>query len=75
MPRKSNSNHPCDGQLIHLHKLHLGLYARVAKKAKTSPSYVSLIANGRRWNDRIAQHLITELEILHKQAMKMPKPK
>ena len=47
--------------MIHLHKLHLGLYARVAKKAKSSASYVSLIANGRRRNDRIAQLLTAEL--------------
>lgn len=78
MPRKSNSTHLRDGRLIHLHKLHLGLYARVAKKAKSSASYVSLIANGRRRNERIAQQLVIELQRINKQMrelLEITKPK
>jgi hypothetical protein len=59
--------------MIHLHKLHLGLYARVAKKAKSSASYVSLIANGRRQNERIVQLLTAELQRIDKRIRELLK--
>jgi hypothetical protein len=49
------------GRLLELHSLHLGLYARAAKKFSVNPSYVSRVANGARNNDQIKTYLINEL--------------
>jgi transcriptional regulator with XRE-family HTH domain len=50
-----------DGRLLKLHRLHLGLYARVAKKLSVNPSYVSRVAQGKRTNERIRTQLLNEL--------------
>jgi hypothetical protein len=39
---------PDDLRLLQLHRRHLGLYARVGKKLKVTPGYVSRIASGQR---------------------------
>ncbi len=52
---------PTDARLLHLHKLHLGLYVRVGRKLKVSPGYVSRVANGNRDSPKIMAALMTEL--------------
>ena len=49
------------GRLPQIHQLHLGLYARVAKKLRISASYVSLVARQRRENPKIMGELAKEL--------------
>ncbi|MGA8152310.1 MAG: hypothetical protein WB952_15260 [Terriglobales bacterium] len=64
-----NSKHSKAGQngtdLLHIHKLHLGLYARVATDLGVSPSYVSLVANGIRRSEKIRRVLIHEIGKIH----------
>jgi len=48
-------------RLLEIHKLHLGLYARVADTLGLSPSYVSLVASGNRHSDRVRKALIKEI--------------
>ena len=55
-----NGNH-----LLRIHKLHLGLYARVATDLGVSPSYVSLVANGVRRSEKIERVLIQEIAKIH----------
>ncbi len=43
------------------HRLHTGVYARVAKKIGVNASYVSRVANGERQSERIMRALIAEL--------------
>ena len=38
-----------------------GLFARVARKLRIDPSYVSRVANGKRQNDRISQAIEADL--------------
>jgi hypothetical protein len=58
--RKLNEEH-----FLRIHKLHLGLYARVAEDLGVSPSYVSLVANGMRSSDRIRQVLVQQIARIH----------
>jgi hypothetical protein len=52
-------------RLLELHsRLHLGLNERVAKRLRVSPSYVSLVARGKRTNERIMAELVKELQRL-----------
>jgi len=51
--------------LLRIHKLHLGLYARVADDLGVSPSYVSLVANGMRRSDRIRKMLVQQIAKIH----------
>lgn len=51
--------------LLHIHKLHLGLYARVAENLGVSPSYVSLVANGMRSSDKIRNVLVQQIAKIH----------
>lgn len=57
----SNSDHE---RLLRIHQQHLGLYARVAKKLRTSPSYVSLVASRKRGNEKIMAELVRELRTM-----------
>jgi len=50
-----------DGRLLRCHKLHLGLYTRVAKDVRATAGYISLVAAGKRQNDKIRQAILTEL--------------
>ena len=66
--RKSNHNSRnglSEEQLLRIHKLHLGLYARVANELEVSPSYVSLVANGLRHSSRIQRLLAREIAKIH----------
>lgn len=64
-----NSKHSKAAQngthLLRVHKLHLGLYARVAEDLGVSPSYVSLVANGIRRSEKIHRVLIQEIAKIH----------
>lgn len=51
-------------QLLRWHRRHLGLFARVAGRARVAPSYVSLVARGFRRNERVTAALTQELEHL-----------
>lgn len=53
-------------RLLHLHKLHLGLYARVADQLGVSPSYVSLVANGIRRSDKVRMAVLDEISRIHR---------
>jgi hypothetical protein len=51
-----------DQRLLELHsRRHLGLDERVAKRLRVSPSYVSLVARGKRRNEVIMAELLKEL--------------
>lgn len=50
-----------DERLLHLHQLHLGLYARLAKRLSVTPGYVSRVAQGKRTSERIKMQLLNEL--------------
>lgn len=60
---KNNGNN--EEHLLRIHKLHLGLYARVADDLGVSPSYVSLVANGMRQSDRIRRVLAQHIAKIH----------
>jgi hypothetical protein len=51
-----------DDRLLHCHKLHLGLYARVAKNVDASATYISLVAAGKRRSERIKKAIMAELK-------------
>ena len=48
-------------KLIESHRQHLGLYKKVANILGISPGYVSLVANGKRENEKIKAELIRQL--------------
>jgi transcriptional regulator with XRE-family HTH domain len=50
-----------DDAMIKAHKLHLGLYRRVADKLGVSASYVSRVVAGERKGPNIRQALLDEL--------------
>jgi hypothetical protein len=47
--------------LLRCHRLHLGLYARVAKNLETTSGYISLVAAGKRQSERIRHAILSEL--------------
>ena len=47
--------------LLRKHRMHDGLYARVAKKLGADPSYVSRVAKGERGSERILRAILAEL--------------
>jgi transcriptional regulator with XRE-family HTH domain len=50
-----------DEALLAAHRLHDGVYRRVAEKLGIDPSYVSRIANGKRQDEEIRRALLDEL--------------
>ena len=48
--------------LLKRHRLHHGIYARVARRLEVDPSFVSRVANGERSSHTIQQALVTEIE-------------
>ena len=62
---KHSTAAPNSAHLLRIHKLHLGLYARVATELGVSPSYVSLVANGIRRSKKIHRVLIQEIAKIH----------
>jgi transcriptional regulator with XRE-family HTH domain len=60
--QKNGQNGHVDGDAqLKWHRLHLGLYARVAKRLRVNPSYVSRVARGKRQSDDVKKALLTEL--------------
>jgi hypothetical protein len=49
---------------LHLSSQFRGLYARVARKCKVDPSYVSLVANGKRHSEKVETWLRREMKTL-----------
>jgi|GraSoiStandDraft_45_1057281.scaffolds.fasta_scaffold528456_1 DNA-binding transcriptional regulator YdaS (Cro superfamily) len=47
--------------LLRWHKLHAGVYDRVARKLGVHPSYVSKVIAGRRSSDKIEMAVVAEL--------------
>jgi transcriptional regulator with XRE-family HTH domain len=59
---KNGKNGHVDGDAqLKWHRLHLGLYARVARKLHVNPSYVSRVARGKRQSDDVKKALLNEL--------------
>lgn len=59
---KYGKNGQVDGDAqLQWHRLHLGLYARVAKRLRVNPSYVSRVARGKRQSDDVKKALLQEL--------------
>ena len=60
--RKSES----DGKwLLAWHRLHAGMYVRVAEALNVDPSYVSRVAGGKRRSQEIERALVAELRRIH----------
>jgi len=51
-----------DEALLKAHRLHAGVYRRVADKLGIDPSYVSRVANGKREASEIRRVLLDELQ-------------
>jgi DNA-binding transcriptional regulator YdaS (Cro superfamily) len=62
---KNHKNGINEERLLRIHKLHLGLYARVADDLGISPSYVSLVANGMRRSAQVRRVLAQEIAKIH----------
>jgi hypothetical protein len=61
--RKSDES---DGKwLLACHRLHAGMYVRVAKPLKVYPSYVRRVAGGKRQSQEIERALVAELRRIH----------
>jgi hypothetical protein len=61
MKENGNNGHVDGDAQLEWHKLHLGLYARVAKRLRVNPSYVSRVARGKRQNEDVKRALLHEL--------------
>ncbi len=67
MNKENKNGKKLNGErLLNLHKLHLGLYARVAGQLGVSPSYVSLVANGIRRSDKVKAAVLDEIARIHR---------
>jgi hypothetical protein len=61
MAKQSKNGHSNGNAQLQWHRLHLGLYARVAKQLHVNPSYVSRVARGKRQSDDVKKALLHEL--------------
>ena len=61
MARQNKNGHSNGAAQLEWHRLHLGLYARVAKRLRVNPSYVSRVARGKRQSEDVKQALLHEL--------------
>ena len=50
-----------DKALLKAHRLHAGVYRRVADKLGVNPSYVSRVAAGKRKGEKVRHALLAEL--------------
>ena len=50
-----------DKALLKAHRLHAGVYPRVADRLGVDPSYVSRVANGKRKGSKVRDALLDEL--------------
>lgn len=62
MPNSKRAGDEESQYLLRKHRMHAGLYARIASKLSLSPSYVSRIAKGERTSERILKAIIAELK-------------
>jgi transcriptional regulator with XRE-family HTH domain len=64
MPRvpKRRSQSDREATLLRKHRLHAGVYQRVAQRLGTDPSYVSKVASGKRISVKIYRALLEELQ-------------
>jgi transcriptional regulator with XRE-family HTH domain len=53
--------------LLKLHRLHEGLYARIARRTGVDASYVSRVARGERHSPKISTALLADLASIEKQ--------
>jgi transcriptional regulator with XRE-family HTH domain len=60
--RKSSSPPDLLRKLLRKHRLHDGVYVRVAKRLRVHPSYVSKVASGRTVSLEIYRALLKELQ-------------
>jgi hypothetical protein len=60
-------------EVLRIHRLHIGVYNRVADKLGVHPSYVSRVAKGSRTNETILQALIDELSSISNPPKRPPK--
>lgn len=61
MPDLKSGNNRNGERLLELHRKHLGLYQKIADSLSVAPSYVSLVAGGKRNSDKIMDALLKEL--------------
>jgi transcriptional regulator with XRE-family HTH domain len=54
-------------RLLELHRLHDGLYARVAHRLGVDPSYVSRVARDERQSPKVKAALVADLLVIEKQ--------
>ena len=52
-------------RLLNAYEVQRGLFARVAKKLRLDPSYVSRVAHGQRHSKRISVAISAELDRMH----------
>lgn len=52
--------------LLKWHRMHHGIYARVARRLEVDPSFVSRVANGERNSDSIEHALVSEIVRIHR---------
>ena len=57
--------------LLRVHRLHSGIYARIAEKLGVDPSYVSRVAKGERQSQEVKRALLSELATIGKGALAM----
>lgn len=53
-------------ELLKRHRLHAGVYARVARKLGMDSSYVSRVASGQRESERVLRAIVEELRRIEK---------
>jgi hypothetical protein len=61
------SDNKHDEALLKAHRLHLGLYRRVAGKLGIDPSFVSRVAAGERGGSKIRRAILDELRKIQRQ--------
>ena len=52
--------------LLKWHRMHHGIYARVARRLEVDPSFVSRVANGERNSESIEHALVSEIVRIHR---------
>ena len=61
MPNSKRAGEAESQYLLRKHRLHDGLYSRLAKKLGLDPSYISRVAKGERRSERILNAIVAEL--------------
>jgi hypothetical protein len=61
MPNRERDGDKEARKLLRKHRLHDGLYARVARNLGMTPSHISRVASGKRTSERIMAAIVAEL--------------